>query len=212
MKEKGRAARRETAPSNAREGRCRGNRFGGPEPRHPTVGADPRAASRIGCEVMCPGPFRYGVGVGHLLHLGSPCTTVCSIERSDLDEVAGDDPTVGHWMAPDSRWGGLLSEALHALLDVGLSTAPHGLGLGRTGWHAYAGSSASARVAQKAWFRFEGTLRDGAAGREDCGGWLGCVGLEDGRVESIQRQDSRMAHPGTHCRASGRSYAPGENR
>ena len=104
-----------------------------------------------------------------------------------LDGIAGEEPTIGYWMAPASRRNGLLSEALPAVLDFGMSAAaPHGLGLNRVRWHAYAGNSASARIAQRAGFRFEGTIRDGATDRS---------GVVDDWVASIQRGDALTEHP-----------------
>lgn len=103
-----------------------------------------------------------------------------------LDGIAGEEPTIGYWMGPASRRNGLLSESVPAVLDFGLSAAPHGLGLDRVRWHAYAGNSASARVAQRAGFRFEGMVREGATDRG---------GLVDDWVASIHRTDAPTVHP-----------------
>ena len=102
-----------------------------------------------------------------------------------LDAVASAEPTIGYWMEPASRRKGLLSESVPAVLDFGLSVAPYGLGLHRVRWHAYAGNSASARVAQRAGFRFEGTVRHGATDRG---------GLVDDWVASIHRAEAPTVH------------------
>ena len=71
------------------------------------------------------------------------------------------------------------------MIDFGFLAAPHGLGFDRIGWHAYAGNFDSARVAQKAGFSFEGTIRDGAIGR---------VALEDDWVARSPWGDALTVH------------------
>ncbi len=78
---------------------------------------------------------------------------------------------IGYWMARDARGRGLLTEAAQAL--VGWGFADDGMGLQRIEWRAVVGNLASARVAQRLGFRYEGMLRLGLhspRGRDD--GWI----------------------------------------
>lgn len=82
-----------------------------------------------------------------------------------LDSIGGGQATIGYWMAPRFRGCGLLTEAAKAIVEFGFASAPEGLGLARIEWHAYAGNVASARLAHRVGFQFEGTLRLGVMGR-----------------------------------------------
>ena len=99
-----------------------------------------------------------------------------------LDNIGSEQGTIGYWMAPQFRERGLLTEAAQAVVEFGFAPAPDGLGLQRIEWHAYAGNVASARVARRVGFRFEGTLRLGAMGRH---------AREDDWVAGILAGDSR---------------------
>ncbi|MFJ3391403.1 GNAT family N-acetyltransferase [Leifsonia aquatica] len=72
---------------------------------------------------------------------------------------------IGFWLAPEARGLGLMSEATALALDYGFAPAPDGLGLQRIVWHAFAGNVASAAVARRAGFTFEGVSRLGAVHR-----------------------------------------------
>lgn len=72
---------------------------------------------------------------------------------------------IGYWLAPGARGRGLMSEAVALALDYGFAPAPEGLGLQRIAWHAFIGNRASAAVARRAGFLFEGTIRLGAVHR-----------------------------------------------
>ena len=88
-------------------------------------------------------------------------------------------------MAPQFRGYGLLTEAAGAVVEFGFAAAPEGLGLVRIEWHANAGNIASARVARRLGFQFEGTLRLGMMGRtarED--DWIAGILAGDGRVST----------------------------
>ncbi|GAA4367233.1 GNAT family N-acetyltransferase [Paeniglutamicibacter cryotolerans] len=93
---------------------------------------------------------------------------------------------LGFWMVPDFRAKGLLTEACTAVLDFALAPAPAGMGLHRVGWNALAGNRGSARVAQKLGFRFEGTARLAAVGRD---------GLEDDWGAGLLAPDDRTVQP-----------------
>ena len=83
-----------------------------------------------------------------------------------LDDIGRGQATIGFWMAPPFRGRGLLTEAAHAVVEFGFASAPEGLSLMRIEWHANAGNVASARVARRVGFQFEGTLRLGVMGRQ----------------------------------------------
>ena len=101
---------------------------------------------------------------------GKSCTWAITIADEyagaiSLDGIGSDQATIGYWMAAQFRGRGLLTEAAQAVVEFGFGSPPEGLGLVRIEWHAYAGNVASARVARRVGFQFEGTLRLGAIGR-----------------------------------------------
>jgi RimJ/RimL family protein N-acetyltransferase len=68
------------------------------------------------------------------------------------------DPTmreVGYWMAPWARGRGIMTDAVRLACGWGFDE----LGLGRIEWWANVGNQASRRVAEKAGFTMEGTVR-----------------------------------------------------
>lgn len=89
---------------------------------------------------------------------------VISIDRID----GRGQGELGYWLAPAFRGHGYLLEASRAVLEWGFST--EGPELRRIQWHAVIGNVASARVAQRLGFTFEGIQRlgtIGGRGRED---------------------------------------------
>lgn len=79
---------------------------------------------------------------------------------------------LGFWMAPEGRGQGLMTEAVHGVCRYGLER----MGLQRISWRAQVGNIGSARIAQRAGFRYEGLLRQGLAARgvrND--GWLAAL-------------------------------------
>ncbi|OJX74395.1 GNAT family N-acetyltransferase [Leifsonia sp. 71-9] len=82
-----------------------------------------------------------------------------------LNGVEDSAAEIGFWLAPEARGRGLMSEATALALDYGFAPAPEGLGLQRIVWHAFAGNAASAAVARRAGFTFEGVSRLGAVHR-----------------------------------------------
>ncbi|MGH8825296.1 MAG: GNAT family N-acetyltransferase [Jiangellaceae bacterium] len=64
---------------------------------------------------------------------------------------------VGFWLAAEARGRGLMSSAVRLVVAHGLE--PGGLALARVLWYAHVGNWASRRVAWRAGFRFEGTVR-----------------------------------------------------
>jgi RimJ/RimL family protein N-acetyltransferase len=82
-----------------------------------------------------------------------------------LDGIADGAAEIGFWLAPSARGRGIMSEAVALVLDHGFAPAPDGVGLSRIVWHAFAGNLASAAVARRAGFAFEGISRLGAVQR-----------------------------------------------
>jgi RimJ/RimL family protein N-acetyltransferase len=77
--------------------------------------------------------------------------------------IADGRAEIGFWVAAEVRGRGVVSEAVELVCDFGF--APDGLGLQRIQWHAKTGNVASAAVARRAGFQFEGTARLGGAQR-----------------------------------------------
>ncbi|WP_227984503.1 GNAT family N-acetyltransferase [Nocardia spumae] len=64
---------------------------------------------------------------------------------------------IGFWLAAAARGRGLMTRAVRLACDFGFAT--DGLGLTRVEWRAFAGNTASAAVARRAGFHYEGCLR-----------------------------------------------------
>lgn len=64
---------------------------------------------------------------------------------------------IGYWLVPAARGRGLMLAAVGAV--VGHAFDPAGLGLDRLHWQAYVGNWPSRRVAERAGFTIEGTIR-----------------------------------------------------
>lgn len=70
---------------------------------------------------------------------------------------------VGYWLVPEQRSRGLMTRALRMVCDFGFDPAT--LGLERITWRAFVGNHASAAVAARNGFRYEGMLRLGSSQR-----------------------------------------------
>ncbi|EME23037.1 GNAT family N-acetyltransferase [Rhodococcus triatomae] len=70
---------------------------------------------------------------------------------------------VGFWLAPEARGEGIVTRALNLVCDFGFRQDT--LALGRIEWRAFVGNSASAEVARRVGFRFEGIARAGGLQR-----------------------------------------------
>ncbi|BDZ50659.1 acetyltransferase [Frondihabitans sucicola] len=103
-----------------------------------------------------------------------------------LDVHAGRRGSIGFWLAPEHRGVGLVLEASRAAIDFAFAPQPNGLGLVRVEWRAFSGNFASARVAQRLGFRFEGIARLGAVGR---------AGLEDDWIAGRLATDDPAPRP-----------------
>lgn len=82
-----------------------------------------------------------------------------------LHHIDDGEGEIGYWLAEEARGRGWMSRAVQLVLDYAFSSAPNGLGLQRVVWHAFAGNAASAAVARRAGFQWEGVARLGAPHR-----------------------------------------------
>lgn len=93
---------------------------------------------------------------------------------------------LGYWAAPEGRGRGAMTEAARAVIDFAFGP----MRLERIEWRAVVGNTASARVAQKLGFQFEGVQRKalpghgigGSRGRAD--GWVAGLLAGDPRTET----------------------------
>ncbi|MFJ8895741.1 GNAT family N-acetyltransferase [Leifsonia sp. NPDC102414] len=82
-----------------------------------------------------------------------------------LDGIRDGEAEIGFWLAPEARGRGLMTAAVALAIDHAFAPEPSGLGLERLVWRAFVGNAASASVARRAGFRFEGTRRAGGVQR-----------------------------------------------
>ena len=89
---------------------------------------------------------------------------------------------LGYWLGRPSRGAGIMTEAVETVVEFAF--AEGGLGLERIQWEALVGNTASALVARKAGFHFEGTLRQSLVhqGRR-LDGWFGSLLKSDDREQ-----------------------------
>lgn len=64
---------------------------------------------------------------------------------------------IGFWLAPEARGRGLMTQAVHLACAAGFD--PAGFAFGRLEWRALVGNHASAAVARRTGFHYEGLLR-----------------------------------------------------
>ncbi|MEF3403534.1 GNAT family N-acetyltransferase [Agromyces sp. CCNWLW203] len=76
-----------------------------------------------------------------------------------LSRIEAGMAELGYWIDPEARGRGLMTEAAARVVEYALAEAPVGLGLDRLGWEAITTNIASARVAQKLGFTWEGQRR-----------------------------------------------------
>ena len=84
------------------------------------------------------------------------------ISIGDIRERRGE---IGFWLAPEFRGRGLMSEATRLAVEYAFRPRPDGLALKRMVWRALVGNTASAAVARRAGFRWEGVVPQGAEQR-----------------------------------------------
>ncbi|GAA5099038.1 GNAT family N-acetyltransferase [Nocardia iowensis] len=82
------------------------------------------------------------------------------IGLGERDESAAE---IGYWLAPAERCRGLMTQAVNLVCDYGFR--PDGMALQRISWRAFVGNYASAAVARRTGFRYEGMARLGSLQR-----------------------------------------------
>jgi RimJ/RimL family protein N-acetyltransferase len=88
--------------------------------------------------------------------------------------------SVGYWLGARHRGAGIMTEALGTLLDHAFSD--DGLALTRVEWEAVSGNAASAEVARRAGFRFEGERRLSTVFRDSrVDAWFAAILRDDPR-------------------------------
>ncbi|WP_462187731.1 MULTISPECIES: GNAT family N-acetyltransferase [unclassified Frankia] len=122
-------------------------------------------------------PQSWASGTGALFAVVD-ATTEQLLASVGLADLSGDgDAKIGYWCAAPTRGRGVTSQAVAALTRWGFRA----LGLARIEWRAAVGNLASRRVAEKAGFTVEGTLRRalllGDGNRRDC--WVGSLLPDD---------------------------------
>lgn len=92
-----------------------------------------------------------------------------------LHGIAAGSAEIGYWVAPWARGAGAISRAVTLVVDYAFD--PAGLDLSRIAWIAYVGNWPSRRVAWRAGFRVEGTIRGHAVQRGDVrrDSWVGTL-------------------------------------
>ncbi len=94
----------------------------------------------------------------------------------DLTGEPGGTAEVGYWMRPEGRGRGLMTRAL----VLASRFAVRDLGLAVVTWYAVEGNESSRRVAERAGYTVEGTLRRGALHRGTrVDTWVGSLLAED---------------------------------
>lgn len=106
-----------------------------------------------------------------------------------LDGIRDGEAEIGFWLAPEARGQGVMTEAVSLTIDYAFASAA-GLGLQRVVWHAFVGNAASAAVARRAGFRFEGTRRLGGTQRgRRLDDWQAALLHDDPRVPASDWPD-----------------------
>lgn len=104
-------------------------------------------------------------------------TLAGAVGLAKIDDGGAD---IGYWMAPEARGQGIVSEAVHAVVEWGFEGP---LRLHRIGWRAVAGNEGSARTARSAGFRYEGTMRAAFRhGEHRDDGWIAGLLASDDRT------------------------------
>jgi len=117
-----------------------------------------RAHAEVFVRVTAPHVRAVGTGLIFGVFAAGTGEAVGSIglhELSRLDAPYGGAGEIGYWAAPGARGRGYLTEAVREVCRWAFEE----LGLARIEWLAIAGNEASWRVAEKAGFTREGTLR-----------------------------------------------------
>lgn len=139
--------------------------------------ADVCADPAIARWTTVPSPYTRENAVGFVTSVvpdgwasGRVCTWAVRVEGElvgmiSIGDIREHQGEIGYWMAPEARGNGIMSEATALVVDYGFAPAPRGLALRRLVWRALAGNAASAAVARRAGFRWDGIVPGGAVQR-----------------------------------------------
>lgn len=124
-----------------------------------------------------PSPYRHENAVGFVSTVvpdgwasGRLCTWAIRTEgvlagMISIGDIRQRQGEIGFWLAPEVRGRGVMSEATRLVVDYAFRPRPDGLALNRMVWRALVGNAASAAVARRAGFRWEGVVPQGAEQR-----------------------------------------------
>ena len=145
--------------------------------------------------VQVPSPYRredaaYFTGAYTTAAASSPDITIWGIrvggELTGLIELRHEplrSATVGFWLGHEHRGQRIMSEALALVVQYAFDQ--QGLDLDRLHWECFVGNHASAAVARRCGFRFEGTMRQSAVHRDRrLDAWHASLLRDDDRVPS----------------------------
>lgn len=144
--------------------------------------------------VPVPVPYTHETAEGYVLGYAEKAPMLWAIRNMDGPRLLGvieltPEPLrsaeLGYWLGVPHRGVGIMSEAIHAVVDFGL--ADDGADLTRISWCAVVGNVASARAARSAGFRYEGERRRAMPHRDE---------RRDGWFASLLRGDVRAPRDG----------------
>lgn len=108
-----------------------------------------------------------------------------------LEVQAHASAEIGYWLAREARGRGLMDLAVAAVVGHAFDAA--GLGLDRLSWQAYVGNWPSRRVAERAGFTIEGTVRGHAPQRKTRrDAWIGSLLREDWTAAATPTSTQRV--------------------
>ena len=143
--------------------------------------------------VPVPVPYTRETAEGYTVGYAAKAPMLWAMRSRDADGLLGvielipaplASAELGYWLGAVHRGTGLMTEAMKAVVEFGLS--PDGGDLTRISWCAVVGNVASARAARTAGFRYEGLQRRALPHRDE---------RRDGWFASVLRDDDRSAAP-----------------
>ena len=115
--------------------------------------------------------------------LDEPARVLGSVSLFGIREGSGE---VGYLLDPSARGHGVMTEAVRRVVDWAFAPEPDGRGLVRVQWRALGDNTASAHVAERVGFTYEGRLRAAVLHRGR---------RQDELVASLLRDDDRAPAP-----------------
>lgn len=101
-----------------------------------------------------------------------------------LHNIADGSAEIGYWISPTARGKGYVLAAVQLALNYAFAPKPSGLELEHISWHSLAGNAASAAVARRSGFQFEGRRRKDCVQRTTrVDSWYGSLLSTDDRTQ-----------------------------